>query len=66
MREWVGKCKIEWPARLIVRSLRYCCFYFIVERPTLHEYAVTRRKNNALLPGKSQARRLAKKQKYFG
>ena len=20
MREWVGKCKLEWPARLIVRS----------------------------------------------
>ena len=55
MREWVGKCKIEWPARLIVRScfkynkissllpLRHCYLYFIVERPTLHEYAVTQR-----------------------
>ena len=52
IREWFGRCKIEWPARLpvslflydkISRSLplRYCYCYFIVQRPTLHEYAVT-------------------------
>ena len=52
MREWFGRCKIEWPARFTRRSflydkisrslpLLYCYCYFIVERLILDEYAVT-------------------------
>lgn len=52
MRERLGRCSIEWPARLAVTSFlydktsrslpqRYYYRYLIVERPTLHEYAAT-------------------------
>ena len=64
MREWVGRCKIGRPTRPTVRSclydmisrslpLLYCYGYILIERPTLHEYAVAQWQNNALLPGKS-------------
>jgi len=47
MPSWLGRCTIEWLAKLTVRSflydkklrslpLCYRYFYFIVQRPTLH------------------------------